>query len=825
MQRAMLPANIVLLMLLAAGFAAPLASLGGTDSDEVDVEDSSNGRTPLGVHNDPLDDALRIKLGMSEWFEPVQVIVQFHSEIAGDEEKSLLVKHGLLPQATSQIVPSWLAKGLPADIHALASEPAVSWVEYNSPLVYNMNVTKEVIGAVDVWDRSRLDDLGIERGSPITGAGVTVIVLDSGIDATHPDLDWTPQTTTNPRGPAPRDKVILNAKLDQGSGSTTPTLVWQASEVMQNTDTTSGHGTHCAGTVAGNGDASAGDKVGIAPDAWLIGLSMGEAVFTFDEYSALEYAFRLSEPDSVTQNSWNIRVISNSWGPGFPFDSYDSNDLTVQIIEKIVHENNVAVVFANGNNGGDGSDDQSNIFAKVPAAIGVAATQRDGVGMADFSSRGDSADISTWPDVAAPGVDIWSAAARATMIGGAIGAGDTASGDLDYYYLAISGTSMATPHVAGLIALLWQAAPSMHMSEVDEDLMLEGDVTLVDPNGIAPPQTASRPIHEAELILKLTTDYITEGENLPGESVVGVDGRQLDYAQGYGLVNAQRAVAVALALQELRDPDRDGFEDAEVTVFDAFERWEQTLLNGTEDREGEGLRMGWDGEFSVVSAQNDFPPASSQERWIWIPAGTTQVTFDLNYNPADLSNIWCPTSSNLFLVADIDGDGSIDIQGTPDIDEVFDGGTLEGAWWAVEVRGNAVGVCWSAPASTQGPRAAYDVDARVTLKPGDYELDREQARGYDIVGDGSASVSMERGWFVPSGHTEQVESLTGIAGVVKWLQNNWWVPSLIAMVSILLLIGLNSRTRSLASEMFARRRAYKEELAVIEADILEAELL
>ena len=116
---------------------------------------------------------------------------------------------------------------------------------------------------------------------------------------------------------------------------------------------------------------------------------MGELAFTIDEYSALEHVYQLSKPGSATQQAWNIKVVTNSWGPGFPFDSIDANDLTVQIIEKITIENNVAVIFANGNDGGEGDEDQSNIFAKVPAAIGVAASNRDGIGMSDFSSRGD----------------------------------------------------------------------------------------------------------------------------------------------------------------------------------------------------------------------------------------------------------------------------------------------------------------------------------------------------------------------------------------------------------------------------------------------------
>ena len=66
---------------------------------------------------------------------------------------------------------------------------------------------------------------------------------------------------------------------------------------------------------------------------------MCELAFTIDEYSALEHVYQLSKPGSATQQAWNIKVVTNSWGPGFPFDSIDANDLTVQIIEKITIEN------------------------------------------------------------------------------------------------------------------------------------------------------------------------------------------------------------------------------------------------------------------------------------------------------------------------------------------------------------------------------------------------------------------------------------------------------------------------------------------------------
>ena len=73
---------------------------------------------------------------------------------------------------------------------------------------------------------------------------------------------------------------------------------------------------------------------------------------------------------------------------------------------------------------------------------------------------------------------------------------------------------MATPHIAGVVALMFEVAPSMTMSSLEEDLDVEGNPVLHDPTGFSSPQEAERYIHEAEAILKLTADYMEGGENL-----------------------------------------------------------------------------------------------------------------------------------------------------------------------------------------------------------------------------------------------------------------------------------------------------------------------
>jgi len=554
----------------------------------------------------------------------------------------------------------------------LANRDDIEYIEYNAPLQPLMNISATTIGATDVWNRLVLRD---DSEETIDGSGVTVVVLDSGIDGTHPDLLYTPVDIEGGSKPQPGDKVIYNAKKDQN-------IIGEPWVQFIDTDTTSGHGTHCAGTVAGTGAASSGTKAGIAPGAWLIGLSMGELFMTIDEYSGLEWVYDHSRPGD---NPANIRVVTNSWGPGWPFDALDPNELSSQMIDKIVNENNVAVVFAAGNDGSDnhdGHEDTTNIFAKVPGAIGVAATERRGSGLATFTSRGDITMNETWPDVGAPGVHIWSAAARATMIGAATMGSDIISlKQNDPYYLSISGTSMATPHVAGLVALLWQACPSLTMSDVVE----EGH-TADGSGGLSPY------IHETELILKATADYIgPDGDNgVPDSDTVehGILGKPYDYAQGYGMVNATKAVAVALMLDKMRDPDHDGEVDNEdAGVLDAVRKYEGILMDRFETRSVDVITTSWSGQFihpwEVVDiALNQSAPLYGRRiphtilnRTLYIPGSAVDlhVMMEIDQLSGGL------TLADLYITIDIDGDGDEDW--TPDGEPGIGGFQTEKEWY------------------------------------------------------------------------------------------------------------------------------------------------
>jgi serine protease AprX len=377
-----------------------------------------------------LDPLLSQALQSGDPLERVQAIATFSSKPGALELAALsgtgvqLVRLRHLPMVAIQ--------GTRLQLSAVTTLnlPTLQSLYLNRPLTYFLDESTRVIGATEVWNT-----LGI------TGAGVTVAVLDSGIDGTHADL------TTG-------SKVVQNVKIAADPFGLAAPLVL---ENLATTDTSSGHGTHCASTIAGTAAASGGRYRGVAPGARLVGVSAGEVIVILSALEGFDWILE-------NQARYGIRVISNSWGTTGAFDPNDP----VNVASKLAADRGLVVVFAAGNEGP--GDDTLNPYSVAPWVIGVAAGNKDGRTLADFSSRGVPGSAVYHPTVTAPGVDIVAARAVTGVITVLGAPSDVALGADAIRYTTMSGTSMATPHVAGVVALMLEAAPGLSPAAVKSTL-------------------------------------------------------------------------------------------------------------------------------------------------------------------------------------------------------------------------------------------------------------------------------------------------------------------------------------------------------------------
>jgi subtilisin family serine protease len=282
-------------------------------------------------------------------------------------------------------------------------------------VAFGQNVAKVWL---DAKVHASLADSTAQIGAPVAwaqgldGTGVTVAILDTGVDLNHPDL----------------------------AGQVTQAVSFVPGESANDGN---GHGTHTASTIVGTGAASGGVERGVASGAkLLVGKVLGDDGAGDDSWviAGMEWAAHSG-----------AKVISMSLGGSDPSDGTDPMSLAV---DDLTAQTGALFVIAAGNTG---SEAGLSAPGAADAALTVGAV--DGADqLAYFSSMGPRyGDYGMKPDIAAPGVDILAARAGGNAVDG--------------YYQTMSGTSMATPHVAGAAAILVQEHPDWSPGQLKDALM------------------------------------------------------------------------------------------------------------------------------------------------------------------------------------------------------------------------------------------------------------------------------------------------------------------------------------------------------------------
>jgi subtilisin family serine protease len=330
----------------------------------------------------------------------------------------------------------------PEALRRLAKDPQVLRIQEDSVSAPDLATSVPLIGADEVW------------ADGFTGAGVVVAVLDTGVDADHPFL---------------AGKVVSEACYSTNASNATsvcPGGVSESTAIGSGRNCAGGitgcdHGTHVAGIAAGKGNAFSG----VARDAGLIAIQVFSRfsgsncadnnrpspcalTFNSDQIRGLERVLQLS-------SSLDIAAANMSLGGG-AFGSPCDNDLRKLAIDNL-RAAGIATVIASGNDGFDGLVGTPGC---ISSAITVGSTTRSDQ-VSGFSNH------AALVDLMAPGSNIESSVPGTR-------------------FASFSGTSMATPHVAGSFALLHDAAPNASVDEIET--ALEGTGVLVSRGGLARPR-------------------------------------------------------------------------------------------------------------------------------------------------------------------------------------------------------------------------------------------------------------------------------------------------------------------------------------------------
>lgn len=273
----------------------------------------------------------------------------------------------------------------------------------------------------------------VRNNTVLTGKGVKVAVIDTGIYA-HQDLSGRISDFVD----------FINDRTDPYDDN--------------------GHGTHCAGDVAGNGSASSYKYVGPAPEAALVGVKVLDKMGSGSLETVMqgvEWCINYNENNQQDK----IDIISMSLGSSPQSYTSENDDPMVKMVEE-AWSAGIVVCVAAGNEGPESNTIASPGISNLVITVGAlddkntAESRRDD-SIASFSSRGPTMYGVTKPDIIAPGVNIVSLRSPNSYLDKL-----QKANRVDSHYFSLSGTSMATPICAGIVALIKQHNPSLLPEEI-----------------------------------------------------------------------------------------------------------------------------------------------------------------------------------------------------------------------------------------------------------------------------------------------------------------------------------------------------------------------
>jgi subtilisin family serine protease len=286
-------------------------------------------------------------------------------------------------------------------LRQLEQDPAVERIWPDLPVRAFLDQAVPFLHVPDLWQ------IGY------TGQGMRIAIVDTGVDPNHPDLAGRVAASSDFTGEGPQDAL--------------------------------GHGTHVAGIAAGSGAASEGRYRGVAPEATLYSakvLGADGGGMTSWVIAGLEWA--------LDQHAHVINLSLGSSG------SSDGTDALSVACDTVMAKGTVVCVAAGTDGPGEHTIGSPGAAQQV---ITVGASTLPGQ-VADFSSRGPTADGRVKPDLVLPGANITSCRAAGTSMGAVV----------NEHYTTASGTSMATPFATGMAALLLEAFHGLRPLEVKERL-------------------------------------------------------------------------------------------------------------------------------------------------------------------------------------------------------------------------------------------------------------------------------------------------------------------------------------------------------------------